>query len=360
MIAKNRTQWRFAVLFLVLGSPLLAWPWALNHLNYEHIGIVFWIPVLTVHAVIPILDLLLGDDASQALTPKVSTSQINRWLPLLCLPAWYGALLTGAYVASQPELGTLQILGIVFSLGAMGAVLAINPAHELIHRTSRLERTAGGILLAGVWYGAFKVEHVRGHHLHAATENDTASAFLGQSIFHFVPRSIIGTIRNAHRLEAQKLERLAVKKYSFAWFAKNEIIRWNLISLTLSLLVLWAWGAVALAIVLLASLGAILELEVINYIEHYGLRRKHLDQGTRFEPVQEQHSWNTNTFATNMFLFNLQRHSDHHAHAGKDYLHLASIASAPQLPAGYSIMFLLALCPPLWRRVMDSRVPSQS
>jgi alkane 1-monooxygenase len=360
MTTKSRTQWRFAILFLVLGSPLLVWPWALNHLNDANIGIVFWIPLLTIHAVIPILDVLMGDDASQALTPEVSTSQINRWLPLVCLPAWYGALLTGAYIAAQSEISTLQLIGIIASLGAMGAVLAINPAHELIHRNSKLERTAGGILLAGVWYGAFKVEHVRGHHLHAATKNDTASAVLGQSIFNFVPRSIIGTIRNAHHLEAQKLQRLAIKKYSIAWFAKNEIVRWNLISLALSLMVVWAWGLIGLAVVLFASLGAILELEVINYIEHYGLRRKPLDQSNRFETVQEHHSWNTNTLATNMFLFNLQRHSDHHAHAGKDYLHLSSIPSAPQLPAGYSIMFLVALCPPLWRRVMDHRVPSQS
>jgi alkane 1-monooxygenase len=318
-------------------------------------GAVFWIPFLTIHCAVPILDFFVGNDNNQAI--EGPAHPVNRWLPMLCLPAWLICLGSGLYMSGNSGLSWIALLGLVLSLGALGGTLAINPAHELIHRRSSLERNTGGLLLACVFYGAFKVEHVRGHHLNAATHLDTASATLGQSVFHFVPRSIIGTVKNAYRLEADRLARLQVAKFSATWFFKNEVIRWDALSLAILGICCFVGGWLGGALFLAASLGAILELEVINFIEHYGLRRSPIEGTKRFEAVQERHSWNTNSLASNSFLFNLQRHSDHHAHAGKDYLHLSSIESAPQLPAAYSVMMLVALCPPLWRKVMDHRVP---
>jgi alkane 1-monooxygenase len=354
----SRTQWRFALLFLVVISPLLLWPLAVQDQAPQWLSIAFWLPLLSVHGLIPLLDILFRSDDHAAI--ETSTSAINKLLPALCLPAWYAVLLSGCYVASTGQLSTLELCAVVLSLGSMGAILAINPAHELIHRNTAVERNVGGLLLAGVCYGAFKVEHVRGHHLYAATEKDTASAKRGENVFAFVLRSIIGTTINAHRLENQRLKRLGLSLAQFQWWLKNEIIRWNAISFLLAAGICYAFGWLALTVFLLAGLGAIFELEVINFIEHYGLSRRVIAGTNKFEPVQEHHSWNANTLASNVFLFNLQRHSDHHAHAGKDYLHLSSISNAPQLPFGYSVMFLVALCPPFWRRLMDSRIPAQS
>jgi alkane 1-monooxygenase len=348
-------QWRFALLFLLITSPVILWPIAAKADSAPWQALAFWVPLFCVHCLIPAFDLILGSDNHPAV--EGNTRTLNKVLPALCLPAWLLVLSIGCYIASVGSLSTLDLVGMVLSLGAMGAVLAINPSHELIHRNSAVERNIGGLLLAAVGYGAFKVEHVRGHHLYAATAKDTASAAKGDNVFAFAVRSFLGTVTNAHALENQRLGRSGLRLNYLQWWLKNEIVRWNIISTLLAIGFTVALGPVALLVFVLAGLGAIFELEVINYIEHYGLRRKTLENG-RYEPVKEQHSWNTNTLGANVFLFNLQRHSDHHAHAGKDYLHLSSIASAPQLPFGYSVMFLVALCPPLWRKLMDHRIPA--
>jgi alkane 1-monooxygenase len=359
---RSAPQWRFAVLFLIMVNPVLFWPIAVNA-NGDHwasisalVSISFWTPLLVVHGIVPFLDSALGTDKYAAIEGKTPT--LNRLLPALCLPAWVCVVVGACYTVSVGNLSTLELIGLVLSLGAIGGVLSINPAHELIHRGSALERNAGGVLLAGVCYGAFKVEHVRGHHLNAATSKDTASAQKGDNIFAFVVRSFYGTLSHAHHLEGQRLQRLGLNTGNLQWWQKNELVRLNLISVLFALAIYGAFGTTALIVFLLTSLVAIFELEVINFIEHYGLRRQLMASSDRYEPVKEHHSWNTNTVASNAFLFNLQRHSDHHAHAGKDYLHLSSIEGAPQLPYGYSVMFLIALCPPVWRRVMDHRIPS--
>lgn len=355
-------QWRFALIFLIVLSPLISWPSAIaQHPVAELPWWTFWVPLLSIHCIVPFLDGLLPPDSNPAVSGK--TSPINKLIPLLCVPCWYAALFASAYCLSQILSNALVfdwrvfslIAGLVLSLGAIGGILAINPAHELIHRASRFERSAGGVLLAGVCYGAFKTEHVRGHHLHVGTERDTASALKGDSVFSFAPASFLGTVKNAIAIENERLSRMGVKSFTWQWFTGHEVLRLNAVSIGTALLLYVIWGWPALALFVMASLIAITELEVINYIEHYGLRRQKI--ASRYEPVQEHHSWNANSQASNAFLFNLQRHSDHHAHAGKDYLHLASVTSAPQLPYGYGLMFLIALVPPLWRRIMDHRVP---
>jgi alkane 1-monooxygenase len=354
--AVSPIQWRFVLLFSILISPMIVWPLVIHSNMGDWSSLVFWLPLIAVHGLIPLLDLMLGRDKYPAIAGE--TPIFNKLLPMLCLPAWFGVILSACHVVSVGAVSPVEFSAIVLSLGSLGAVLAINPAHELIHRNTPLERNIGGLLLAGVCYGAFKVEHVRGHHLNAATDKDTASAKKGDNTFSFTVRSMLGTVWNAHHLEYQRLKRISITPSSIQWWLKNEVIRWNAISVIFAIVITLAFGWLALAVFLLASLGAIFELEVINFIEHYGLRRQAIDGTQKLEPVQEHHSWNTNTLASNMFLFNLQRHSDHHAHAGKDYLHLSSIESAPQMPYGYSVMFLAALCPPVWRKLMDHRIPS--
>jgi alkane 1-monooxygenase len=96
-------------------------------------------------------------------------------------------------------------------------------------------------------------------------------------------------------------------------------------------------------------------LEVVNYIEHYGLLRQK-DSTGRYERCAPRHSWNSNHLVTNLFLYQLQRHSDHHANPTRRFQALRHFEDSPQLPSGYAGMLVLAYIPPLWFWVMDKRV----
>lgn len=304
--------------------------------------VLILLPLFLVHGLIPLLDALLPADTLASFDrqngpPLAQTLNAFDW-PTWCLPAWYVSLFSTIWVGQHLSGWTWLFAAV--SLGATGGILAINASHELIHRKSVWQRRAGGFLLAGVCYGAFKIEHVRGHHLWVATDKDAASAKRGQLLYSFMIKSMIGTIANAWRLEKDKP------------LLKNEFWRLNGLSVCVGAGLYFATGWSGLGLFLIASLVAIIELEIINYIEHYGLNREQEPNG-RFIKVTEQHSWNVNTPIANTFLFNLQRHSDHHMNAGREYLALRDMPDAPRLPGGYGAMVLLAMVPPLWFKVMD-------
>ncbi|HYD78237.1 MAG TPA: alkane 1-monooxygenase, partial [Paucimonas sp.] len=214
---------------------------------------------------------------------------------------------------------------------------------------TRLERAAGGILLATVCYGGFKIEHLYGHHVHVSTPLDASSARRGQSVYAFVPQAVSRNLRNAWRLEAERLRRRGLP----AW--RNEVLHWSLLSLACAGAAWIAFGPAGLLFFLAQSAVAFCELEIINYVEHYGLARRKTEHG--YERVAPVHSWNSSYRLANWFLLNLARHSDHHAFAARRYQELRHVDDAPQLPGGYGAMVLLALLPPLWFRVIDPRIP---
>jgi alkane 1-monooxygenase len=333
---------RFALVFGIAGMPVLCAIGASYGLSWLAV-----LPFLMVHLAIPLLDAVIKPDTSSAF----SRQQVqHRWLarsafdwPLLCLPIWLACLFSTLWF-TQSLSGGLWLICIV-GLGAVGGILAINPAHELIHRRSRLQRIAGGILLSAVSYGAFKIEHVRGHHRWVGTDKDKASAKRGQNVYGFAPASIVNTFIGAFQIEQRRLV-----ASQLPWF-KNEFLHWSAVSVLLSVLVYFMAGWQAVAGFYIASITAIIELELINYIEHYGLRRKFNSAGEP-ETVTEIHSWNCSTWVVNAYLFNLQRHADHHAHPGREYLALRDLPNAPRLPLGYGSMVLIALLPPLWFKVM--------
>jgi len=313
-----------------------------------------WFPLFFIFVVLPFVDALCGLDAANLDArelPRADASPYFRALPLLALPVWLCVLAYCVWQAQHLPLGPAGVLGWLLSAGILGGVLAITPAHELIHKSGALERFCGGVLLASVGYHGFKIEHVRGHHVHVATPLDSSTARLGESVYAFVPRSLRDNTRNAWRLEAQRLRQCGAS----AWSWRNEMLGWSLLWLALLLGFGVVLGPRAALFFLGAGLGASASLEIINYIEHYGLCRAQLAPG-RYERVTHRHSWNASQRVSNWLLFNLQRHSDHHAHARKRYQVLTHHDDSPQLPAGYATMFLLALLPPLWRRVMDERV----
>lgn len=312
-----------------------------------------WFPLLFIFGVVPVLDWLCGDERRNEDDPATlarrEAARYFRVLAALVLPVWL-ALLAWCTVRFAALDSLPAQLGWVLSTGVIGGVLAINPAHELIHKSSRWEPLVGGVLLTSVGYAGFKVEHVRGHHLHVATPADSSSARLGESVYAFVPRALWRNVRNAWRLEAERLR----GRGRSPWSWRNEMVAWHALWLAFMAAFSALGGPRALGFFLAQGLVAAATLEVINYVEHYGLARRELAPG-RYERVTHHHSWNAPQRYTNWLLFNLQRHSDHHAVARRRYQALRHHDDSPQLPAGYATMFVLALVPPLWRRVMDPR-----
>jgi len=313
---------------------------------------------------IPLADALIGKDPAnpaEADEARLSADGYYRALTLACLP-WFAALLLwGAWVFATAPFSWLGMVGWVLSMGCVGGVAAINTAHELIHKPTRLERAAGGVLLSLVGYGSFKVEHIYGHHVHVATPRDGSTAAQGESVYRFVLRALRHNPRRAFQLEREARARRGLPPG--AW--RGELALWSMLSLlaagACAFVAAWFGGAAWwLGVVYFVGQGlaAIALLEVINYIEHYGLARRPVGEGPpeRYERVDVTHSWNSNFALTNLLLFQLQRHSDHHAHATRRYQALRHFDDSPQLPAGYAAMIVLAALPPLWRRVMDPRV----
>lgn len=340
-------HWRFAVVLLLpLGLAATAASLTAGAPAWRA-----WLPLAGIHLLVPLLDVLVGDDDGR---PQAGTPHpFNRAVPLACLPAWAIALALAC--AASVGLEGWAWWGLALSAGASGGIVAINVGHELVHRVSRLDRTVGGLLLASVGYGAFKVEHVRGHHLRVATPEDPATARRGESLWRFVPRSVSGTLRHAWQLESERVRNAHPHAAWWARLARHETAGWSAASITIAGAAALAWGPWAIAFLVVVAAVAIVELEVVNYVEHYGLQRSRTADG-RWAPVDHRHSWNADTAVVNAFLLNLQRHADHHAHGGRPYTALSGDARSPQLPAGYGTMVLLAWVPPAWRAVMHPRL----
>jgi alkane 1-monooxygenase len=214
-----------------------------------------------------------------------------------------------------------------------------------------MERWLSRVALAQSAYGHFFIEHNRGHHVRVATPEDPASARLGESFYAFLPRTVLGSVRSAWELERTRLARLG----SPSWSPRNDILgAWAMTVVLLAALIA-AFGFVVAPYLLIQAVIGFSLLEVVNYLEHYGLLRQRREDG-RYERTRPEHSWNSNNTASNVLLYHLQRHSDHHANPIRRYQALRHVDDAPQLPTGYAGMILLAVLPPLWRRVMDHRV----
>jgi alkane 1-monooxygenase len=269
---------------------------------------------------------------------------------VLFVPLQYGVTALGAWIAATQPLSAWGWLGLVLSVGGINGV-AINTAHELGHKRSRWERTLALVALAPVAYGHFFVEHNRGHHARVATPADPASARLGESYWAFLPRTTVGGLRSAWQLETLRLG--AVDRSPWDW-RNHNLQAWALTALLYAALAA-VLGPLVLLFLLMQALYGISLLEGVNYIEHYGLLRA---TGAQGRPVRctPQHSWNSSHRVSNLFLYQLQRHSDHHAHPSRRYQALRHHADSPQLPAGYAAMLPLACVPALWFRVMDPRV----
>ena len=346
----HRHAW--VVLLQFLSLPVLGWwlghvfgpAWLCNLLT------PFWVFV-----VFPLLDTWLGMDTRNPVPETeaaLAADPAYRALPLVALPA-YGAMLLWSAPAFAAALAThpAAALGLGLSVGIVGGAIGITFAHELIHKPTALERNAGGVLLSLVAYGGFKVEHIFGHHVDVATPRDTSTARLGQSAYAFLARSLLLNPVRAWQLAGARLKARDLP----AGHWRNEMYLWHGLTLLLAAGITAWLGVAGLAFFALQALVAITLLELVNYIEHYGLLRRRRPDGS-YERVTPRHSWTDSHHLSNLALLNLQRHSDHHAYAARRYQVLRHHDDAPQLPCGYASLVLLALVPPLWRRFMDPRV----
>lgn len=257
------------------------------------------------------------------------------------------------YVTRADHLDSLERVFIFIGMGVISGTIGINYSHELMHQKNRIERWMGDILLAMVLYSHFRSEHLLVHHRYVGTPRDPVTARFNEGFYRFYPRVLRQSLVSAFRAERDKLARKGL-----SWTdAENPFWRyWALQGGMLCLaLILGGWSGLVLFLIQAGT--AIWQLELVNYVEHYGLTRKHLGDG-KYEHVQPRHSWNAAHKASNWLLINLQRHSDHHYKPDRRFPLLQNYteADAPQLPFGYPVMTIAAMIPPLWRKVMNPRV----
>lgn len=325
-------------------------------------GAWLWLGPVVILGIVPAIDLIAGldrsnppDDAIEAL----ENDKYYRWITYLFLPIQYAGFVGAFYLIGGgtpfgiDPLGTFDKLGLAVSIGCIGGI-GINTAHELGHKREANERWLAKIALAQVFYGHFYIEHNRGHHVRVATPEDPASSRFGESFYEFWPRTVGGSLKSAWHLEKKRYAR----KKTHPFHLGNDVLNAWLMTIVLwGGLVAWQGVGILPFLVVQAIVGFSL-LEVVNYMEHYGMLRQTVGTGERqrYERVDPSHSWNSNNIATNVLLYHLQRHSDHHANPTRRYQTLRDFEESPVLPTGYAGMIVLALFPPIWRRVMDKRV----
>ncbi|MDP9116714.1 MAG: alkane 1-monooxygenase [Actinomycetota bacterium] len=351
-----RPDWRDGKRYLwLLGAAvpsLLFAGWGL--VNVTGLGLFWWMGPLFVYLAIPALDLIFGADPTNPADEAVAwleQDRYYRWVTYAFLPMQFVAIFVGFWlIADRHGLGLVDKLGIAITLGALNGV-AINTAHELGHKKEHLERWFARVALAPTAYGHFFIEHNRGHHVRVATPEDPATSRFGETFWQFLPRTVFGSLRNAWRLERTRLRRLDKGVLS----PRNDVLNAWAMTVVLWGTLLALFGLAILPYLLVQAVFGFSLLEAVNYLEHYGLLRQQLPNG-RWERVSPRHSWNNNNLTTNLFLYHLQRHSDHHANPTRRYQALRHFEESPQLPSGYATMIVLCYFPPLWRRVMDHRV----
>lgn len=301
------------------------------------------------------LDVLLGQNLENP-DPQTPDSDLFWYRAITMLwPPVQAALIYGmiAYCTRAEHLGTLECIVLFFGVGVASGAVGIVYSHELMHQRNRLERWLADLLLASVLYSHFRSEHLLVHHRHVATPRDAVTARYNEGFHRYFFRVLRDCPPSAWKAETALLARANRPK----WHPNNPFWRYAILQVIALILALIIGGPAGLALFLWQAFIAIWQLELTNYVEHYGLTRRHLGEG-KYEHVKPHHSWNAAHKATNWLLINLQRHSDHHYRPDRRFPLLQNYAEeeAPQLPFGYPLMTAAALIPPLWRRIMNPKV----
>ncbi|HEX6782312.1 MAG TPA: alkane 1-monooxygenase [Solirubrobacterales bacterium] len=343
----KRYAWLLGI--IVPLSPFLAWFWV----SVTGFGGMWFLGPALVFGLFPLLDMAIGLDPTNppdSVLKFLEQDRYYRWCTYVFIPIQYAGLVFACWMWSSGDLSLVENIGLALTMAVVGGI-AINTAHELGHKRASSEKWLSRIALAQTGYGHFFIEHNRGHHVKVATAEDPASSRLGEGFWAFLPRTVAGSLRSAWGIETARLDRLGRSH----WSIHNDVLSAWAMTVVLFAGLGVAFGPVVLPYLLIQAVIGFSLLEVVNYLEHYGLLRQKREDG-RYERCRPEHSWNSNNVASNVLLYHLQRHSDHHANPTRRYQALRHVDEAPQLPTGYAGMIVLAWFPPLWRRVMDSRL----
>ncbi len=336
------SAWRYISAYSIPGLALI---------GIIYGGLLSWLTVVIVFVVIPIAELFVGQNTQnldEEAEAKAKNSLLYTMILWFFVPVPFMLSLYFGVRFTQGAYQMYEIVGNMVSIALCNGGIGITIAHELVHRKSTVEQYLGRLLLLSVYYMHFAIEHVRGHHAHVATHEDPATARRGQSYYDFWWSSVVGQWISAWKLETKRLGKFGYP----AVHVRNEMIQFTVMQAAYFGLWSWVFGWTFALLTFAMGIVAFSLLEGVNYIEHYGLERKISPNG-RYEKVDIHHSWNSDHVISRMLLFELTRHSDHHAVASRPYQILRTLGESPQLPTGYPGMILLALVPPLWFRVMD-------
>lgn len=311
-------------------------------------------PLLTWH-LFSLLDAMLGlnTDNADPETPDTALFwyrlHVALWAPVQGISLF--ALI--AYATHAGHLGGWELVALFFGAGVLSGTVGIVYAHELMHQRPQWERWLGDILMSMALYGHFRSEHLLVHHVWVGTPRDAVTARYNEGFHRFFARVLPQSFRSAWRAEIALLARAQRGPLH----RRNPFWRYAALAGLMLVLAISVGGWLGLALFIWQAIVAIWQLELTNYIEHYGLTREHLGDG-KYEHVKPRHSWNAAHKATNWLLINLQRHSDHHTKPARRFPLLQNYDddTAPQLPFGYTVMAMAALVPPVWRRTMNPRV----
>lgn len=346
-VDRKRWLWSLSVLYPLqpfLGIAL-----------HASTGNELWLllPILLNYGIAPFVDMLCGEDRNnppEEVVMQLDQDPYYRRLTYIVVPLHFITLLGTASYAATQDLSGWAVLGLAVVAG-MTAGLAINTGHELGHKNSQFENLLAKLVLAVPAYGHFTIDHNRGHHRDVSTPEDIASSRMGESIYKFAAREFPGAVLRAWSIEKDRLTR----RSKSAWHPNNQILQSYALTAVLWLGLTFAFGWTMIPFLLVHTLFAWWQLTSANYVEHYGLLRAKRDDG-RYEVCQPHHSWNSNHIYSNLALFHLERHSDHHAHPLRRYQSLRHYPDLPQLPNGYFGTYLLAYVPWAWFYIMDKRL----
>jgi alkane 1-monooxygenase len=334
---------------------------ALLVLGYYLGGPNLWLIHGFVFVFVPLMDFLVSRDTSnvpkESIT-KVSKEYFYKFVTFLWVYVQLSVLIWGFYVVISADFGLWEWLAFTSGTALVTGGIGITVAHELGHKPEKIQQVYSQILLMTVSYMHFFIEHNRGHHVRVATSEDPATSRYRENFYAFWIRSVRDGYVSAWELEKSRLAKNGLS----TWSLKNQMVWFQLLPLAFVGIAFLAFSFFQNRLVWEVpvfffgqSILAFTLLEAVNYLEHYGMERKKLATGF-YEKVTPLHSWNASQTVSNFLLFQLQRHSDHHAFAFKPYQILNHYDESPQLPAGYSAMILVAFCPPLWFAMMNPRL----
>jgi alkane 1-monooxygenase len=343
-------------------APLHAWPYWLTLIFVPLValavlkgGWTIWLIPLYGWVLMPLLDMVLGRNLTN---PDPDTpDEALFWFRLLTW-IWFPiqfVLVFGTlwYLTQVASYSTPEVFGIMFGIGVTTGTVGIVYAHELMHKPSRIERNLGDLLLALVLYGHFRTEHLLVHHPYVGTPRDTVTARYNQGFLRVFPRVLWQGPGSAWRAE----KALLARRGRSPWNLSNPIWKYLVLQIFFLTLAYLIGGWAGIGLFAFQAIVAVWQLELTNYVEHYGLTREYLGDG-KYEPVKPHHSWDSAHRVSGLLLINLQRHADHHVHPMRRYplLQIYDDAQVPQLPTGYPPMTALAMVPPVWRRVFNPKV----